>query len=134
MEVHAWDPLFRLMDFHPQPLQEVGPFACEGVAVLEFFLLIELHEDRAEVPELVVRDAALGLLVDFAPLFSGPGDELPCDFGVFQVLHVQVAVHNDADENGHQKHVEGEVESGEEDDGEDGSTTPILAVLLELLI
>ena len=86
------------------------------------------------MPELVVRNVALGLLIDFAPLLCKSGDELPCDFGSFQLLCLRVAIHDDADKNRDQEHVECEVEGQEEDLCQDGVTASVLAILLEILI
>ena len=86
------------------------------------------------MPELVVRNVALGLLINFAPLLCESEDELPCDFGVFQLLCLRVAIHDDANKNRDQEHIEYEVEGQEVDLCEDGMAASVLTVLLELLI
>ena len=86
------------------------------------------------MPELVARNAPLDLLIDFAPLLSDLGDELPCMGLTFQLLGLGVAVDHGGNQDRDEEDDEEEVEVGKEYDGSKGGATTILAVLLELFI
>ena len=117
MEVYTWDS-FHLMGFDLHFLQEILPFLCEGVGVdfLQWlFFLIESHEHWAEVPELMVGNMPLGLLIDFAPLFSDFGDELLCDGRTFYFFCFSIAIHDCANEDWHEEYIQDKVEGQKEE-------------------
>ena len=92
------------MGFDLHFLQEILPFLCEGVSVdifQRFLLLIESHDHRAEVPELMVRNVALGFLIHLAPLFSESGYKFSYDCRVLQFFCLSVTINNDADKDRH---------------------------------
>ena len=62
------------------------------------------------MPELVVGDVALGLLIDFAPLFGDSGDKFPCDGRTFYFFRFSIAIHDDADKDRDDQPIQSEVE------------------------
>ena len=82
----------------------------------------------------MIRNIPLGLLINFAPLFSDLGDELPCDGRTFYFFCFSIAINDDAYKDRNNKSIEGEVERNKEQSCGPGFATPILPIHLKIRI